>query len=210
MFRRRPPEPQVQPEWLIVGLGNPGPEYARTRHNVGFEVIEALAARHRIKLATRKHRAVFGWGRIDGVAVVLAKPLTYMNLSGEAVAPLSREIGLKPERIVVIADDLDLDVGRVRMRPKGGAGGHNGHKSLISALGSNEYPRIRIGIGKGDRSTIDHVLSRFSPDERDLVAEAIERSVVGLEALVRDGLERALTLVNAGQPKPGVSEDSDG
>lgn len=183
---------------MIVGLGNPGPEYARTRHNVGFDVIDALAARHRIKLTERKHRANYGVGSLGGVGVVLVKPMTFMNLSGQAVAPIARVYGIPPERILVIADDLDLDVGRVRLKPKGGAGGHNGHKSIIAALGTQEYPRLKIGIGKADE-TVDHVLSTFHPDERAVIERAIERCVEGVEAVLSDGLEKGISRVNAGE-----------
>lgn len=210
MFRRKPIVPSVPPSWLIVGLGNPGPEYAGTRHNVGFEVVDMLAQRFRIKLDTRRHKAVYGVGLIAGESVVLAKPLTFMNLSGVAVAPLAREFQLAPERVLVVADDLDLDIGRTRMKPKGGAGGHNGHKSLIASLGTGDYPRIRIGIGKGKPGdTIDHVLSRFAPGERELIEDAKERAADGIETMVREGLERALTAINTRQ-QGEAPDDSDG
>lgn len=195
MFRRQS-KPVVQVEWLVVGLGNPGPEYARTRHNVGFDLIDELADRHGIKLGTAQHKARFGVGTIGGVGVVLVKPMTYMNLSGQSVAPLAKSYGVKPEKIVVIADDLDLEVGRTRLKPKGGAGGHNGHKSLIHSLGTQEYPRLKIGIGKGDDETIDHVLGKFNPEERVEIEKAIRKGADGIEVLVQDGLEAALNKVN--------------
>jgi peptidyl-tRNA hydrolase, PTH1 family len=195
MFRRKP-TPTVHPEWLIVGLGNPGAEYKGTRHNVGFEVIELLAERHRIKLDTSKHRARIGVGQIGGVPVALAKPLTYMNLSGQSVAPLARMYGIKPERILVVADDLDMVVGRTRLKPKGSAGGHNGHKSLIAALGTNEFPRLKIGIGSADTGAIDHVLGKFDREELDVIKEAIHRSADGVETTVQQGLEAAMNQIN--------------
>ena len=197
MFRKKPPAVTLPPEWLIVGLGNPGPEYRGTRHNVGFDVIDLLADRHRIKLDKRKHRARFGVGLVGDTWAVLVKPLTYMNLSGQAVAPLAREYGIKPERILVIADDLDLDVGRVRLKPKGSAGGHNGHKSLIQLLGTQDYPRLKIGIGSvGREKTIDHVLNPFHPDERDTIRVAIARAADGVETTISQGLEAGLNSVN--------------
>lgn len=180
----------------MVGLGNPGPEYARTRHNVGFDLIDELSSRHGIKLGTAQHKARFGIGTIGGVGVVLVKPMTYMNLSGQSVAPLAKAHGIKPEKIVVVADDLDLEVGRTRLKPKGGAGGHNGHKSLIHSLGTQEYPRLKIGIGKGDDETIGHVLGKFTPEERVEIEKAIRKGADGIEVLVQDGLEAALNKIN--------------
>jgi PTH1 family peptidyl-tRNA hydrolase len=197
MFRKRPPEPQLPPEWIIVGLGNPGPEYKGTRHNVGFDVIERLAEKHRIKLDKSKHRARYGIGRIGESTVVLVKPLTYMNLSGQAVAPLAKEYSLGPDRILVVADDLDMVVGRVRLKPKGSAGGHNGHKSLIQSLGTQEYPRLKIGIGSVDRTaTVDHVLGAFKGDERDVIARALTKAADGVERILEAGLEAGQNLVN--------------
>jgi len=197
MFRKAPPAPTLPPTWIVVGLGNPGPEYRGTRHNVGFDVVDLLAERSRTKLDKSKHRAKYGVGTVAGEPVGLVKPLTYMNLSGQAVAPLMREWGLKPDHVLVIADDLDLDVGRVRLKPKGSAGGHNGHKSLIQSLGTMEYPRLKIGIGSvGRPQTIDHVLGPFHPDERDAIAIAIQRAADAVEAIVSTGLEAALSRVN--------------
>jgi PTH1 family peptidyl-tRNA hydrolase len=182
---------------MIVGLGNPGPEYKGTRHNVGFEAVDRLAERHKIKLDKGKQQSRLGVGMVDGRAVVLVKPLTFMNLSGRSVAPLAREYGIPPERILVVADDLDLTVGRVRVRAKGSAGGHNGHKSLIGALGTEEYPRIKIGIGSVDRSqTVDHVLGKFTPEERADIEEALDRTLEGIETTVSDGIELAMNRIN--------------
>lgn len=197
MFRKRPPEPQLPPEWIIVGLGNPGPEYKGTRHNVGFDVIERLAEKHRIKLDKSKHKARYGVGRIGESSVVLVKPLTYMNLSGQAVAPLAKEYSIAPDRILVVADDLDMVVGRVRLKPKGSAGGHNGHKSLIQSLGTQEYPRLKIGIGSVDRSeTVGHVLGAFKGDERDVIARALAKAADGVERILDAGLEAGQNFVN--------------
>jgi PTH1 family peptidyl-tRNA hydrolase len=195
MFFKRRPKPEVHPEWLLVGLGNPGGEYSGTRHNVGFETIDRLAHRHRIKLDRSKHRARYGLGTVGDVRVALVKPLTYMNLSGQAVAPLCREWNITGERIIVVADDLDLEVGVVKVRRKGSAGGHNGHKSLIQHLRTQEYARVKIGIGKAGE-TIDHVLSRFAPSERTLIDEAIEKAAGACETILQEGIERAMMRTN--------------
>lgn len=186
---------------MIVGLGNPGPEYAGTRHNVGFDAVERLAKQHRAKLDVRKHRAVYGVAAIEGRPVLLVRPLTYMNLSGQAVAALARQYGIPAERILVISDDLDLDLGRVRMKPKGGAGGHNGHRSIIASLGTSDYPRIKIGIGRGDASASDHVLDKFHPDERQPIDAALDRAVHGCEVWLAEGPERATSWVNSGESR---------
>lgn len=198
MFRRKP-KPDRPPEWLVVGLGNPGGEYRGTRHNVGFEVLDRLAAKHRIKIGRGAHRALLGKGSVAGVEVVLAKPLTYMNLSGQAVAAVARQYGLKPAQILVIADDMALNVGRIRLKPKGGAGGHNGHKSIIQSLGTDEYPRIKVGIGEPTAGGIDHVLSGFERDERPVIDEALSRAVEACEAAIASGVERAMNLINLPQ-----------
>lgn len=196
MFRKKPVV-TAPPTWLIVGLGNPGAEYRGTRHNVGFEAIELLSDRHRIKVDRSKNQARYGIGQIGDTAITLIRPLTYMNLSGRAVAPFAKEFAIPPERILVITDDLDLVLGRVRLKPKGSAGGHNGHKSIIASLGTTEYPRLKIGIGSVDRAnTVEHVLGNFNPDERKLINEAIALAADGVEIAVQDGLERALNRVN--------------
>lgn len=192
MFRRKPAEPTTPVEWLIVGLGNPGAEYKGTRHNVGFDVVERLAARHRIKVDRGRQKAMVGVGAVDGVTCALAKPLTFMNLSGQSVAPLMRHFGLLPSRVLVIADDLDLPTGKLRLREKGGSGGHNGHKSVSGALGTQEYPRIRIGIGNPDDPTIEHVLSRFKPEERVDIDRSIDVVLDVIELVVTNRWEEAL------------------
>ncbi len=197
MFRKKPPTPTLPPEWLIVGLGNPGPEYKGTRHNIGFELIDRLAERHRIKLDRSKHQARLGTGTVFETSVVLVKPLTYMNLSGRAVAPLMREYGLKPDHVLVLADDTDLPPGRIRLRAEGSAGGHNGHKSLIQTLGTQEYPRLKIGIGRTSKDeTIDHVLGPFHPDERGDIDRALKRCEEAIEALFLRGIEAAMNIAN--------------
>ncbi len=187
----------VNPEWMIVGLGNPGPEYRGTRHNVGFEVIDKIADKYRIKLDRSKHRARYGFGLMGETPVVFVKPLTYMNLSGQAVAPLAKEYSIKPERILVIADDLDLPLGKNRLRAQGSSGGHNGHKSLIHSLGTQEYPRLKIGIGSVDRSkTIDHVLGAFTGTEVGEAADAVKKAIDGIERVILGDWNQALEFIN--------------
>ncbi len=165
MFFKRP-KSDIKPAWVIVGLGNPGAEYRGTRHNVGWEVIDLLEKRYRAKLDKSKHRARYGLALLDETPAFLVKPLTYMNLSGQAVAPIMREAELTPANVLVIGDDMDLALGKLRLRMKGAAGGHNGHKSLIHSLRTQDYPRFKIGIGHGEDGTIDHVLGPFSQAER--------------------------------------------
>lgn len=188
--------PKIYPKRMIVGLGNPGAAYQRTRHNVGFDVVEELAYRHKVKINKSRKQALVAELEISGVAVALVKPLTFMNLSGRAVKALADEFGIKPEAILVITDELDLPVGKMKMKPKGSSGGHNGHKSVIASLQSEEYPRIKIGIGKGG-TTIDHVLSRFDPKERTVINQLVERSADAAEYWVSDGIERAMNFANS-------------
>lgn len=196
MFRKKQ-RPSQPPEWLIIGLGNPGGEYDGTRHNVGFEVIKELASKHKIKVSERRFKSVFGVGELDsGLVVVLARPMTYMNLSGESASALGRHFNIKPDRMVIIYDDMDLELGRVRIKPKGGAASHNGMKSLVHSLGTQELPRIRIGIGAPELRGVDHVLSRFTPDEIPLIREAIVKAAEGCEWIVRDGMDIAMNRIN--------------
>ncbi|MHB8638000.1 MAG: aminoacyl-tRNA hydrolase [Fimbriimonadaceae bacterium] len=187
----------AKPEWLIVGLGNPGGEYNGTRHNVGWEVIELLAQRYRAKLDRSKHRARYGAALIEDVPVLLVKPLTFMNLSGQAVAPIMRENGLTPARVLVIADDMDLALGKIRLKLKGSAGGHNGHKSLIHSLRTQDYPRLKIGIGKGEDDAIDHVLGPFTPAERTALDGKLALCADAAVALVTRGEAGSLRVLEA-------------
>lgn len=195
MFRKKPAPNFGQPEWIIVGLGNPGPEYRGTRHNVGFDALDLLAGRNKIKLDRGKNKALIGVGQIGGITVMLLKPMTYMNLSGQAIGPTARAAGVAPERIVVIADDKDLDLAKLKLPERGGSGGHNGHKSVISALGTQEYPRLKIGIGAQDDDTIDHVLGKFKPQERDVIDDAVKAGVEAIEALVKEDRNAALRVL---------------
>ncbi|MBL8047621.1 MAG: aminoacyl-tRNA hydrolase [Chthonomonas sp.] len=201
MFRRKPSAPTLPPEWIFVGLGNPGPQYAHTRHNVGFDLIDHLAEAAKHTLKTRKHSAVYEVVPVAGVPCLLVKPMTFMNLSGQAVSPILKEFRLGLDRLVVITDELDLPVGDAKFSPKGSAGGHNGHKSLIATLGSTEYARIKIGIGKGEDETIDHVLGRFRPEDRVDVNKVIARVAECLETVALHGIDRGIAELNRQRPR---------
>jgi len=182
---------------LILGLGNPGPDYKGTRHNVGFEVIEELADRHGISVKKRALRSVMGDGIIEGERVILARPMTYMNLSGEAAAAISRMYKLTPEDVMVLVDDIALPVGKLRLRLKGSAGGHNGLTSIEQHLHTQEYRRIRIGVGGAQPGRmVDHVLGKFKPGEREAIAESIDAAADAVESALRDGFEKAMNLFN--------------
>ncbi|OBW47896.1 aminoacyl-tRNA hydrolase [Bacillus safensis] len=171
----------------FVGLGNPGKEYEKTRHNVGFMTIDELSKKWNIPLNQSKFHGQFGTGFVSGQKVLLVKPLTYMNLSGECVRPLMDYYDIPLEHLKVIYDDLDLPTGRIRLRTKGSAGGHNGIKSLIQHLGSPEFDRFRIGIGRPQNGmkVVDYVLGRFSEEEQPDIASAIQSSVEACEAALK-------------------------
>lgn len=187
-----------QAKWLIVGLGNPGEQYQFTRHNVGFLAIDQLAKAHEISTKRLDKRAFVGNGSILDVPVALAKPQTFMNLSGESVAPLMRGHQLTPEHVIIITDDLDLPLGKIRIRRSGSPGGHNGLKSLVHELGTEEFPRIRIGIGRPAPGTtvIDHVLSDFAPNEKQAINEALARAKEAAEVIVTAGMAEAMQRFN--------------
>src|SRR5712691_4341776 len=183
---------------LIIGLGNPGAQYAQTRHNAGFRVIDELASKFGWKWE-RRNRAMVANGSIDGEKVVLAKPITYMNLSGEAVGELVRWFKIEPEDILVVYDEMDLPLGILRLRANGSAAGHNGVKSIIAHLHSDNFPRLRIGVGHPNHpraETIDHVLSRPSADENILLANSEARAVDAIALIVREGLEASMNHIN--------------
>ena len=183
---------------LIVGLGNPGRRYRGTRHNVGWEVIARLAARAGIRVNEDEGFAEVGRGTIGTRRVLLARPYTYVNVSGEAVRDLRRRHRLRPEDILIIVDDIDLPLGRLRLRAGGSAGGHNGLKSVIEALGTTEFPRLRVGIGRPPHGVeaADFVLTRFTEEER-MVHETLERAAEAVELAVTEGLPAAMNRVNA-------------
>jgi peptidyl-tRNA hydrolase, PTH1 family len=181
---------------LVVGLGNPGRKYDGTRHNVGFDVVDLLAARHRLEWESAPADSLIAKWR--AACVLMAKPLTFMNLSGHAVGELMRFYKIEREDIVVIVDDANLELGRLRARPSGSAGGHNGLKSIIGALGSEDFARLRVGVGRGDarRDLADHVLARFDPQEREDVAEAVGRAADAAELFVSEGIGPVMNRFN--------------
>lgn len=163
---------------LIVGLGNPGAKYAGTRHNIGFDIIDALANQLEVELSEAKHKGVYAIARKGTEKVILLKPLTYMNLSGESIAEVMRYYDIDKEDVIVVYDDLDLPQGKIRLRQKGSAGGHNGIKSIIAHLGTDQFKRVRVGIGRpeGPIKTVDYVLGKFSEEERNVIDSAIKTS----------------------------------
>ncbi|NEU32545.1 aminoacyl-tRNA hydrolase [bacterium LRH843] len=169
---------------LVVGLGNSGDKYNGTRHNVGFDCIDRLSEQLQIELNESKFKGVFGRGIAGGEKVILLKPLTYMNLSGESVRPLMDYYNIDIRDLLVIYDDLDLPTGKIRLRQKGSAGGHNGIKSLIAHLGTQEFNRIRVGVDRptNGEPVANYVLGRYRPDERDAVNESIDKSAKAVEA----------------------------
>ncbi|NEO53188.1 MAG: aminoacyl-tRNA hydrolase [Okeania sp. SIO3B5] len=192
---------------LIVGLGNPEPKYEKTRHNIGFAAVDTIANVWQVSLSeNRKFKAEFGEGRgIKSDKIYLLKPLTYMNRSGQAVRAVLDWYKLKPNSVLIIYDDMDLPMGRLRLRLSGSAGGHNGMKSAIAHLGTQEFPRLRIGIGKPknagaesrDPNTIGHVLGKFSPTESQLMTQVLKLVVDVVELSMRQGIEKAMSLYNS-------------
>lgn len=184
--------------YLIAGLGNPTKEYDKTRHNVGFEVIDVLADKYRIDVSERKHKALCGRGVIEGQKVILVKPQTFMNLSGESIRAAADYYKISPEEMIVIYDDISLDPGQLRIRLKGSAGGHNGIKNIIAHLGSQEFPRIKVGVGaKPPRMDLaDYVLSRFGAGEQKLMDEAFKEAAEAAVSMMTDGAERAMNHYN--------------
>ena len=199
---------------LIVGLGNPGAKYAGTRHNAGFSVIDELAERYNIKVDISKHKALIGKGIIKGEKVILAMPQTFMNLSGESVRAIMDFYKLTVEDLIVVYDDIDLDVGKLRIREKGSAGGHNGMKNIILHSGSQEFVRVRVGVGKkpeqmdladhvlgrfgsNERKLVeDHVLSRFGKNELPIMRQSCSRACDALEEIICDGAVAAMNKYN--------------
>jgi PTH1 family peptidyl-tRNA hydrolase len=179
----------------IVGLGNPGRQYAGTRHNVGFDVVDELARRWQLQL--RPWKSVAELAAVPGRGVVLAEPQTFMNASGEAVSRIAAFHKVEPADILIVVDEVQLPLGRLRLRRAGSAGGHNGLKSIIQHIGP-EFPRLRIGVGRGDPrwDLADHVLSRFSADEREAAGEAVQRAADAVELFVEAGIEAAMNRFN--------------
>lgn len=191
--------PAGPPEWLIVGLGNPGSKYENTRHNAGFIALDTLAAKHNIAVKNLKFKALCGQGQISDTQVMLLKPQTFMNLSGEAVMEAAKFYKIPNERILVLYDDISMTPGKLRIRKKGSAGGHNGIKNIIAQGGSDVFPRIKIGVGSPphpDYDIVDWVLGHFDADEQKVLADAIDRAVAAIPTLISKGCEAAASLIN--------------
>jgi peptidyl-tRNA hydrolase, PTH1 family len=183
---------------LIVGLGNPGTKYDRTRHNIGFDLVDLLAKRWQISVADqKKFQGLVGEGWVNRQKIVLLKPQTFMNLSGQSVRAVLDWYKLEPTEVLVLYDDLDLPLGKLRMRLSGSAGGHNGMKSIISHLGTNTFPRLRMGIGKSDDDeTISHVLGKFSAAELTIMSEILQLAADAVELSLGAGVEKAMNKYN--------------
>ena len=183
---------------LIVGLGNPGRQFSWSRHNVGFKCVDHMARKWGIKLSERRRKAVLGRGSVDGLVVVLAKPRTFMNLSGEGVAYLLARFDAEPSDVVIIYDDMDLPVGRIRIRPRGSAAGHNGIKSIIDKLSDQEFPRVRVGIGRPPEGLdgMDYVLGRFSSQEPLVIEKAVETVEAAVRCILLEGIQTAMNRFN--------------
>lgn len=192
---------------LIAGLGNPGAKYTNTRHNAGFSSIDALADRFHIDVSEKKHKALCGRGAIEGQKVVLLKPQTFMNLSGESLRAAMDYYKLTPEEIIVIYDDVSLDPGQLRIRLKGSAGGHNGIKNIIAHLGTQEFPRIKVGVGaKSPRMDLaDYVLGHFSKEDQETMEEAGREAAAAVVMMLTDGPERAMNHFNMKKKPAGES-----
>jgi len=185
--------------YIIVGLGNPTKEYENTRHNIGFDVIDAIAEKYDISVLEKKHKALIGKGFIDGKKVILAKPLTYMNLSGESVRELVDYYKIEEtEELIVIFDDISLDVGQLRIRKKGSAGGHNGVKNIIKQLGHDTFMRIKMGVGEKPKGydLADYVLGHFSEKERKIMDDSVEKAVDAVKMMLFEDADAAMNVYN--------------
>ncbi len=198
MLRRSGERRGTPADFVVVGLGNPGTEYARTRHNVGAEVVELLARRHRATLRKGRERALVDEVGIEGKRVALAVPLTYMNDSGDAVRLLAHRYGVEPEQIIVVQDELDLPTAALKLKAGGGLAGHNGLRSIKAHVHSDAFLRVRIGVGKpvSKEQGAGHVLNKFSKSERAEIDVTVEQAADAVEAIVRDGIETAMNQFN--------------
>lgn len=185
--------------YVIAGLGNPEKKYFGTRHNVGFATIDALSDKYNIGLTETKFKAAYGKGRIGDHKVILVKPLTYMNLSGDALRPICDYFKIdSKENLIVISDDVDLDVGFIRVRPKGSAGGHNGLKDIIAKLGHTEFSRVRVGVGKKPKEydMVDWVLGHFQGEDKTGIEEGIDKAAQAVVEIMDNGVDSAMNLYN--------------
>lgn len=193
--------------FVIAGLGNPGKKYEKTRHNMGFLVVDRIAEKCGISVKKMKHRALVGEGRISGRRALLVKPQTYMNLSGESIREIVDYYDAELEDVIVIYDDFDLEIGSIRVRKKGSAGSHNGMKSVISHLGSGDFPRVRIGIGKsGNLDWKDFVIGKVSSQEKDVISEAVDKAADAVLCILEKGIDRAMNEYNVKAKAPACDK----
>lgn len=200
----RDPDSPAAP-YLICGLGNPGREYRANRHNVGFMVLNQLADNLGLSFSRMESRALIAKGNLHGQRLVLAKPQTYMNLSGQAVSSLVRFYKIPAEQLLVVFDDVDLPFGTLRLRPAGGSGGQKGMKSIIESLGYQEFPRLRVGIGRppGRMEAADYVLQDFSQNEQTALSEILDRAAEAIESFIKNGVDTAMNLHNTASNNQG-------
>lgn len=192
------------PSWVVVFLGNPGPRYEGTRHNAGFMAADAFAGKHRLSISRLRFQALTATCQLGDVSVLLMKPQTYMNLSGEAAGQAARFYKIPPEHVLVVSDDVSLPVGGMRIRTGGSAGGHNGLKNIISVLGTDAFPRIRMGVGSppnGDFEMIDWVLSAFHDQDAEDMRDAAARAADAVECYITEGPEKAMNRFSQKKPK---------
>lgn len=187
--------------YIIVGLGNPGRKYIGTRHNIGFDAITRISDDYNISLNIKKHKAVCGTGFIAGEKVVLAQPQTYMNLSGESVRAMVDYYKVSPDQLIIVYDDVNFDVGQLRIRRDGSAGGHNGIKNIISHLGTKEFPRVKIGVGKKPREwdLVDYVMSKFSDKDNDILRDSLKDVSDAVKTVISEGIGDAMNIYNRKQ-----------
>ena len=184
--------------YVVVGLGNPGKQYDKTRHNVGFDVIDILAEEYGISVSKIKHKALIGEGRVGSEKVLLVKPQTYMNLSGETLIDIYNYYKVDMENIIVIYDDIDLDVGKIRIRKKGSGGTHNGMRSIVKCLGATDFPRVRVGVSRPmpGQDLADFVLSRFRKEEADDLATGLDKAYRAVDCMIRENIDMAMNKYN--------------
>lgn len=196
IFRHKVRSQEVK--FVIIGLGNPGPKFQNSRHNIGYRCMEVLAKRHQVALSDRRPHIALGKGNLGGISVLFGKPRTFMNDSGRAIKYLTDRFAITPAQLLVITDDMDIPLGKLRLRPAGGSGGHRGLQSIISELQSSDFPRLRVGIGRPHPldDVVDHVLSDFSNDEKPLLEEVVEKAVFMVEIVLSEGLHEAMNRFN--------------
>lgn len=195
--------------FIIAGLGNPGRQFENTRHNAGFEVVDFLADKYNIRINKIKFKGLLGDGAINGEKVLLLKPQTFMNLSGESILDTVQFYKADIKNLIVIYDDVSIPLGRIRLRPSGSDGGHNGMKSIIYLLGKDNFPRIRVGIGAPSHDMVDHVIGRFTGDERNIMDDVIKAAAQAAEAVVSNGIQEAMNRYNSYRHPCLIKEDKE-